>query len=119
VDQPSEFHVELRREEHAAILVLSGELDRHSAPVVDAEVERIYQTDAELLILDLRGLEFMDSTGLRSVILAHRGAEQSGRRLGLVEGSAQVRQLLRWSGLLSLLTVVSDPAELLTPSEER
>ena len=115
--QPSEFHLEVRREKHAAVLVLSGELDRGSAPVLDAEVERIYQTDAELLILDLRGLEFMDSTGLRSVILAHRAAEQRGRRLGVVEGSNQVRQLLRWSGLLSLLTVVADPAELLTSSE--
>jgi stage II sporulation protein AA (anti-sigma F factor antagonist) len=119
VVEPSQFHLEVRHEKDAAVVVLSGELDRRSAPAVDAEVDRIYQTDAELLILDLRGVEFMDSTGLRSVVLAHRRAEQTGRRLGVVEGSDQVRQLLRWSGLMPVLTVVTDPAELLTSSDDR
>lgn len=107
------FRVELRREGRAAILVIAGELDGGSAPELDTELEAVWQSDAATVILDLREVEFIDSIGLRSVVLAHRRAETEGRAFALVEGTEQVRELLRWSGLLPRVRVVSAPEELL------
>ena len=86
------------------VLVVSGELDWCSAPRLDRELERVWQSEVEIVILDLRGVEFLDSSGLACVILADRHARQRGRRLGIVEGG-RVRELLeRWrvSGMLRL-----------------
>jgi anti-sigma B factor antagonist len=103
--------VDIREQEAAVILIVSGELDRRSTPMLERELERIWQSDHEFVILDLRRVEFMDSAGLRCVVLAHRRAEQQGRRLGIAQGASRARELLRRSGVSQLLTVAATPEE--------
>lgn len=65
------------------------------------------------MILDLRPIEFMDSTGLRVLLSAHQRAHESGRRFALVRGADQVERVLTLTGVRDLLTVVDAPEELL------
>ena len=74
------------------------------------------QSDAQLFVVDLRNLEFMDSTGLSVLVRAHQRAEENGRRLGLVNGSQQVQRLLTLTGVAERLTLTDLPAELLDGS---
>ena len=69
--------------------------------------------DKPLVIVDLRELEFMDSTGLSVLVKAHQRAEEQGRRFGLVNGSQQVQRLLTLTGVADRLTVVDAPEDLL------
>ena len=48
-------------------LVLSGELDIETVPVFEAEIERVLADAPVTVVLDLPGLEFLDSTGLRAI----------------------------------------------------
>ena len=58
-----------------AVISLSGELDLSGAPALDEEIGRLATADGvERVVLDLRELEFLDSSGLRSVALADRRA---------------------------------------------
>jgi anti-sigma B factor antagonist len=109
----SHFRVEVRSEDHATVISVSGELDLASSPVLEEELDRVAQSDAELLIVDLRELEFMDSTGLSVLVRAHQRAEEQGRRLGLVNGSQQVQRLLTLTGVADRLTLADSPEELL------
>src|SRR4051794_24989479 len=59
------LELETHQENGSVRLALSGELDISSAPRVEEELTRIEADPPALLVLDLRGLAFMDSTGLR------------------------------------------------------
>jgi anti-sigma B factor antagonist len=95
------------------VVAVSGELDLASSPALEEELEQIFSTDADLLIVDLRDLEFMDSTGLSVLVKAHQRAEESGKRFALVKGSQQVQRLLSLTGVAQRLTVVDAPEQLL------
>jgi len=92
--------------------VLFGELDVASSPELEAELART--TDRELVIVDLRELEFIDSTGLGVLVKAHQHAEEAGRRFALVRGLGQVQRLLRLTGLSDQLPVAETSEELLS-----
>ena len=109
----SSFQLEVRSEDRAAVIVVSGELDLASAPTLEEELERCAANGAELLILDLRELQFIDSTGLGLLIKAHRQAESTGRKFAIVRGQSQVQRLLGLTGIEDRLTLINSPEELL------
>lgn len=92
-----------------AVVSLSGELDLSSAPAVEAEVGRLLGAGAAVLVLDLRKLAFMDSTGLRAVLRADARARDGGRRLAVVDGTEPVRRVFEMTGMHERLTFVSEP----------
>jgi anti-sigma B factor antagonist len=109
----SHFRVEVRSEDRATVISVTGELDLASSPALEEELDRVAESDSELLIVDLRELEFMDSTGLSVLVRAHQRAEAQGRRLGLVNGSQQVQRLLTLTGVADRFTLADTPEELL------
>jgi anti-anti-sigma factor len=96
---------ELQDEQSGArhTLALSGELDMASAPALDAAVRRICTDATEAVMLDLGGLTFMDSTGLRVVLVAKDLCERHGCEFQLVRGPAQVQRLFEVTGLVEQL----------------
>jgi anti-anti-sigma factor len=62
-------------------LRLSGELDFSSVKLLEGELKRIEQSDAEHLIVDLSGLEFIDSGGVASLVRASQRSAQDSNRL--------------------------------------
>jgi anti-anti-sigma factor len=113
----SDFSVEEHNEGGATIVAASGELDLRTSPELEEHLDRVFSTDAQLVILDLREIEFMDSTGLRVLLTAHQRAHDTGKRFGLVRGAEQVERVLRLTGVRELLTVVDAPEELMTAGE--
>lgn len=92
-------------------LVLTGELDISSAGKVEEELSRLESTSPALILLDLRGLEFMDSSGLRTIVSADSRARDNGRRLAIVRGPAAVQRIFDVTRLDERLQIVDDPAE--------
>jgi anti-anti-sigma factor len=96
-------------------VAVSGELDLSSALVFEEELRRIEENSGEaLLVLDLRSLKFMDSTGLRLILSAHARAINSGRKLAIVEGGEAIRRIFRLTGVIERLNMVDAPVG--TPS---
>lgn len=112
----SNFSVDVQDGDQALVIEVSGELDLASSPELERELERGAASDAELLIIDLRKLEFMDSTGLSVLVRAHQQVTQAGKRFAVVKGPQQVQRLLSLTGVADRLTVVDDPEELLAGS---
>ena len=108
----SNFRVDVTTENGAPVLSVRGELDLASSPALEEQVERAVADAPSTVIIDLRELEFMDSTGLSVLIRAHQRAQEAGHRLAIVNGSRQVRRLLSLTGVAERLTVVDDPQEL-------
>ncbi len=83
-----------------AMVSLAGEFDLSVKPALDAEIRCVLDS-AELtaLILDLRGLSFIDSSGIHTLVLAHRQCAAQGRRLIVLRGGPQVMRILALCGL--------------------
>jgi anti-sigma B factor antagonist len=93
-------------------LELTGELDISSAPVLEEALGRIEAGQPSLLLVDLRGLEFMDSTGLRTLVSANQRARAQDRRLAIVRGPEQVDRIFSVTRLDERFEIVDDPAAL-------
>jgi anti-sigma B factor antagonist len=99
------------QEEEAVRIELAGELDLSSALTFDEQLRRIEdEADERAVLLDLEGLKFMDSTGLRLIVNAHQRALKAGRRLAIVHASKTVRRIFRLTGMLDRLDIVEDKA---------
>ena len=107
--------LETREEEGAVRIAVAGELDLSSALTFDDEVRRAEERLPETLVLDLRKLRFMDSTGLRLIMSAHARARTRGRRLAIVLGSGAVKRLFRLAGVTRRLEIVDHPSAVLGP----
>jgi anti-anti-sigma factor len=91
-------------------VAVSGELDLSSALTFEEELRRIeLNCTPTLLVLDLRSLKFMDSTGLRLILSAHARAVNRGRKLAIVEGGEAIRRIFRLTGVLERLNFVDPP----------
>jgi anti-sigma B factor antagonist len=91
-------------------LVLVGELDIASAPRFEEGLADAERAEPAVLVLDLRKVEFIDSTGLRAVIAADERARNAGRRLVLVRGTPAVERVLSVTQLDQRFDIVDDPA---------
>ncbi|MBV9605063.1 MAG: STAS domain-containing protein [Solirubrobacterales bacterium] len=109
----SHFRLAARREGPVTVIAVSGELDLASSPALQEELEKVAASDSTTLIIDLRELDFMDSTGLSVLVRAHQRIEEQGRQLAMVRGPQQVQRLLSLTGVAERLTLVDTPEELL------
>jgi anti-anti-sigma factor len=104
--------VEVRDQGRGTVLRLFGELDLASSPALEEELQKV--SARQLIVVDLRELEFIDSTGLSVLVKAHQRARELGHQFGLVKGAGQVQRLLGLTGLADRLTIADLPEELLS-----
>jgi anti-sigma B factor antagonist len=106
---PLAFHTTLTSAGDA-LIALSGELDLSGAGALDEEIDRLASEDGvRRVVLDLRALEFMDSSGLRLVALAERRLGAAGRELVLVRGPEAVQRVFEITRMEDHLTFVDEP----------
>jgi anti-anti-sigma factor len=89
-----------------ALLRLEGELDPHTAPLLKREIDRLVAEGAKRVVLDMSALQFIDSSGLRVVISAHRELADDGGQLTLRSPSETARRLLEITGLVDHIDVL-------------
>jgi anti-sigma B factor antagonist len=101
--RPPCFEIRSHADGASRILVLSGELDMLVAPDLEHAVRGLCDEDAAELVLDLRNLTFMDSTGLRSTLAAYELCQESGYSFAVIPGPRQVHALFELTGLAERL----------------
>ncbi|HTZ85255.1 MAG TPA: STAS domain-containing protein [Solirubrobacteraceae bacterium] len=79
-------------------LVLTGELDRFSAPVLETEVERLCETGVLALTLDLRGLERIDAAGVAVIVHRCGWCERHGCEVTLLTDAPALQRALALAG---------------------
>jgi anti-sigma B factor antagonist len=80
------------------VLRPAGELDIATAPSLERALHEV-ATPGRRVLLDLSGLQFMDSTGLRVIVRAANAARKDGWELRLRQGPPPVRRVFELSGL--------------------
>lgn len=106
------FSVETGSFGEAALVSLSGDLDLSTAKRAEQAIEAAEKAGPSTLAVDLRGLTFMDSTGLRVVVSADKRAARANRRLVIIQGPAAVRRVFEITRLDERLDIVDTPEEI-------
>lgn len=86
-------------------LVPVGELDLATAGELEARLAELEAAEPDEVLLDLRELEFIDSSGVRLIVAADRAASRRGRRFAVVSGPPAVQRVLDISGVGGRLDV--------------
>ncbi len=90
-------------EERSNHLVVAGEIDAHTSEVL-ADAVALLGSDADIS-LDLAGVTFIDSSGLRLIVMTHSRQRSDGGSLTIASPSTSVRRLLEITGLDGELTI--------------
>jgi anti-sigma B factor antagonist len=106
----SRFAFETAERSTLALITLEGELDLLATAELEPELDRLAgEPGVDTVALDLRGLEFLDSSGLRLVVVADRRLREAGRRLVLVRGPQPVQRVFEITRMTERLEFVDAP----------
>jgi anti-anti-sigma factor len=85
--------IQVHTEGDLYLISLVGELDMSNTEALDAELQRAEESSAGRIVLDLSGLEFIDSSGLELLVIARRRSDDADR-FRIRPGRDQVTRLL-------------------------
>jgi anti-anti-sigma factor len=117
---PAPFRVEVRTERNVVRVCPFGELDIDAVGQIRQQLEHATASGARRVVLDLRGVPFLDSTGLHLVLDADAAARAKGCEFGLIGGPADVQRVFDLTGArarLPFLTASELAALLRAPGE--
>jgi anti-anti-sigma factor len=107
------FQVTTDRRDGVVVVAAKGEIDMSTSPELRGAL-RAPGASAGTVVLDLRAVTFMDSSGLGVIVGQHKRAREEGYRFAVaVAGAPEVRRILELSGLVGVLHVVDSPDDAL------
>lgn len=98
------MHIRIKHQSDRTTAYLFGELDHHSANQVKKDLDEIikkYKTSN--LILDLKNLSFMDSSGLGVVLGRYKRLKKIGNRMYIKNVNRQVEKVFDVSGIYKII----------------
>ena len=99
-DREHPLVIDVRVEADQVVLVLTGELDPHTAPSLRQALDRAVGDTTTVVVFDLGGVTFVDSSGLRVIIAAHKRMDDRHGRFVLRDPSDTTRRILDITGPL-------------------
>lgn len=98
------FKIDLAHRDDWLIVAVHGELDLATVPRLASALEDAAASDAARIVIDLAGVTFIDSTGLRCLIEANATSRGNGDRLRFANPQGAVQRLLELCGADTQLT---------------
>jgi anti-sigma B factor antagonist len=114
---PRRFRVETRQEDGVALLRLFGALDMFAIDLFETKLKAV-EVQARRVILDLRGLTSLESSGLGVIVRAQLRSRVDGWRLAVVRGRPTVDAVFSKSPLARGVRMVKSPEGLFPPRSE-
>ena len=93
-------------------IAVEGEIDLASVEELQAAIDSAFEENTESLVVDLNGATFMDSTGLRALVMANRRFSEAGRSFAIAVSGGPVSRLIDLSGVDSAIRTVATVEDL-------
>lgn len=91
------------------IVKFKGELDHHSTEKARQKIDQYYfEENLNNIILDLRDLSFMDSSGIGLIMGRYKNALEKKGKLLLVSNNAYIDRIIKMSGLLKIIEMCAN-----------
>jgi anti-sigma B factor antagonist len=102
----ADLTIETRVDGNVALIALTGEFDLAGVQKFETELAKLEAESPGVVVVDLGGLNFMDSSGLRALVMADQRAHKAERRLAIVPGPPPVRRVFEITQLDERLDLV-------------
>ena len=110
IASPLSLGIRIVQFDDEAVVALDGELDIATAPELQREIEPLWARPVKVLTVDLQGVDFMDSSGLRALNELRTAAGERDVTFALFGVQPTVRRVLDVTGMASLFEVRNPPA---------
>jgi anti-sigma B factor antagonist len=107
--EPPSFAIDSDVQADTARMTVAGELDIATVGQLEAEISAVLARGVRELVLDLRGLTFIDSSALRLFIVLNDRAAGEDWRLSLIRPAGQALSIFQISGAEEHLPFIEDP----------
>lgn len=108
-----DLQVSTREESGRTVVAATGEVDVYTAPTLDEELTRATDAGVTSLVVDLSGVDFLDSTGLSVLVKALERVREHDGRLDVVVTAERVAKVFRITGLDEMLSLHGSLADAL------
>lgn len=95
-------------------IAVEGEIDLATADELSAALDEAISDGSQHVVVDLNQSPFMDSTGLKTLVMAQRRMAEDGRELVLAVGGGPISRLIDVSGVESSIRVVAAVEDVLS-----
>jgi len=86
-----------------SVMKVRGRVDSETAPELDEALTKLLQNNRNKIVLNLQGVDFMSSAGLRAMVKAYQAAKKSGGDVRLASVPNPVEVILRTVGMMQML----------------
>ncbi|HEX6286073.1 MAG TPA: STAS domain-containing protein [Acidimicrobiia bacterium] len=93
-------------------IAVAGEIDLATVPELESAIDSAFSTDSLSLVVDLRESSFMDSTGLKALVMANRKFIDDGRAFAIAVSGGPVSRLIDLSGVETSIRIVDSTKDL-------
>ncbi|MFC8936836.1 STAS domain-containing protein [Streptomyces griseoincarnatus] len=100
-------------DKHTAVIVVTGDVDLHTAPVLRAEALTAVTRGARHLVLDMAEVDFVDSTGLTTLIVLLHATEKAGGSVRVARVPERLERMVTMTGIAELLPMHDTVADAL------
>ena len=105
---------EIRNEGEAVVLKLGGEIDMRTSTGVKSKLKELFENDPRVLVVDMTEVEFMDSSGLATLVGALKWCRIHGSELRLAGLAQGVRSVFEICRLETIFQIYDSLAEALS-----
>ncbi len=95
--------IEIKKNDNEAIIGITGRLDTITAPDLDKAINEL-KADTKNLVLDVKGMEYISSAGLRVLLAAQKKMHKSGS-MKLINVCPDVMDVFELTGFLDILVI--------------
>ena len=103
------LEVNTRRSQRSSIITVVGEVDLYTSPKLRSEIlDAVHAAEAEVRV-DLSEVEYMDSSGVATLVEGFKGARENAKTFTLVAPSQAVMKVLELAKLDGVFEISSVP----------
>ncbi|GEM_PF-250246 len=99
------MEITTRKAEGGTIVSLNGRMDALTAPEFEAQMSHIIDAGDRRLVIDMHGLGYISSAGVRSILVVAKKLQAEGGKLALARLTDMVREVLELTGFIKILTI--------------
>ncbi len=106
--------IETDNTQSITVMKIKGRVDSETAPELDNALTKLLQANKNKIVLNLQGVEFLSSAGLRAMVKALKDAQKSGGDVRLASVSQPIEVILRTVGMMQMFKMFSTSEEAAT-----
>ena len=107
----SNLSIETDNTQNISVMKVKGRVDSDTAPEFDNALSKLLNDNRKKIVLDLQGVDFLSSAGLRAMVKALKDAQKSGGDVRLASVSQPIEVILRTVGMMQMFKMFSTSEE--------